>query len=172
MNDYFTTYTGKRIYPKHLDEMEVDIIDIAHALSLNNRYNGHLEEGFSVAAHSLLVEKVSRKGLAALLHDANEAYLPDFASPWKSCYPEVFKEIEEKLDRIILAHFGIGYPLDPVIKDVDTRIRTDEMFFLSNWKDCTKIEFAFTHGIVADICRKVEPKIIEQEFLDRFEVLR
>ena len=172
MSTYFRTYTGKKIFPSHLEDMDVCIEDIAHSLSMVNRYNGHLDVAYSVASHSLLVERVSGKGLPALLHDAGECYLPDFPSPWKQCFPNIFGEIIEKLDRIIFAHFGIDYPLSPYIKEVDVKLRTDEMFFLSSWKDCNTVEYAFSHGIINELCKETSPCEVEERFLQRFEELK
>jgi uncharacterized protein len=61
--------------------------DIAHALARIPRFNGHTTAQWSVADHSLLVLELLPAGLpadimlAALLHDAHEAYLGDITSP-------------------------------------------------------------------------------------------
>ena len=83
-----------------------DIHVIAHALSMQCRYAGHTSRFYSVAEHSLLVEQVVSKTMAmtrqspalairrstdktlrirrwALVHDAEEAYLPDMPAPYK-----------------------------------------------------------------------------------------
>lgn len=66
------------------------IEEIAHALAQINRYTGHAARPYSVAEHSLLVcDIVAGAGLdchaqmAALLHDAHEAYCGDVATPVK-----------------------------------------------------------------------------------------
>lgn len=68
-----------------------DILDIAHALSLINRFAGHTSRPYSVAEHSLLVADIAADAgatpmvqLAALMHDAHEAYLGDVISPVKA----------------------------------------------------------------------------------------
>jgi len=61
--------------------------DIAHALARIPRFNGHTVEPWSVADHSRLVARLLPDDapptlrLAALLHDAHEAYLGDITSP-------------------------------------------------------------------------------------------
>ena len=66
------------------------IEEIAHALAQINRYTGHAARPYSVAEHSLLVcDIVASMGLdchaqmAALLHDAHEAFCGDVATPVK-----------------------------------------------------------------------------------------
>jgi len=68
----------------------VAIEDIAHHLALINRFTGATSRPYSVAEHSLLCcEIAARAGaspivqLAALMHDAHEAYVTDLSSPAK-----------------------------------------------------------------------------------------
>lgn len=68
----------------------VDIHDIAHHLAHINRFTGATTRSYTVAEHSLLCESMAdAQGLtpkwrmAALLHDAHEAYLGDVATPIK-----------------------------------------------------------------------------------------
>ena len=66
------------------------IEEIAHALAQINRFTGHARRPYSVAEHSLLVATIAAgegatpvQQLAALLHDAHEAFTGDLASPSK-----------------------------------------------------------------------------------------
>ena len=88
---WILTFTGRKFWPLDPRAEDVCIEDIAHALSLKCRFTGHCREFYSVAQHSVLVSHyVADRGgdaalqLAALLHDAGEAYLPDVARPIKS----------------------------------------------------------------------------------------
>ncbi len=104
---YMETFTGKYVTPLKLDYEDIDIIDIAHHLSLICRFNGACKEFYSVAQHSVLVANlVSRNDmLAALLHDASEAYMADVIRPIKYSIPELQK-IESRIEVRILAKFG------------------------------------------------------------------
>lgn len=114
------TYTGKVFDLKILDPESICIEDIAHGLSLTARFGGHLEKLYSVAQHSFYVsQNVSRENqLAALLHDASEAYMGDMPSPFKKMMPD-FKQCEDNLMKVIAKKFGFEYPLHSEIKKAD-----------------------------------------------------
>jgi hypothetical protein len=84
------TYTKKMLDPLNADPKDIDIVDIAHALSLLCRANGHFPHFYSVAQHSIncmLEAKArgysTRVQLGCLLHDGSEAYLSDVTRPVK-----------------------------------------------------------------------------------------
>lgn len=82
---WIQTYTGKKMFPLAPKREDICIEDIAHALSMKCRFNGHCNLFYSIAQHSLIVASLVKPELrlAALLHDAAEAYLPDFCRPIK-----------------------------------------------------------------------------------------
>lgn len=103
MADYITTYTGTHFYPTDPKAEDLHIADIAHALSLICRGNGHVKTFFSVGQHciSCALEAGargygSRLALACLLHDAGECYLSDVPRPFKKTLIE-YQEQEERL---------------------------------------------------------------------------
>ena len=59
---YITTVTGKHFYPLNPNPKDIDIEDIAHALSLICRANGHFKH-FSLLPNTALL--VPRKRLSA-----------------------------------------------------------------------------------------------------------
>lgn len=82
---FISTYTGRRFYPLDPNPSDVCIEDIAHALAMICRFNGHVREFYSVAEHSVHVSRIvpPEYALAGLLHDASEAYIADVSSPLK-----------------------------------------------------------------------------------------
>ena len=53
MQDYITTYTKKHFTIMEPKMADIDINDIAHALSLMTRANGHFSQFYSVGQHSV-----------------------------------------------------------------------------------------------------------------------
>ena len=77
MADYITTYSKTHFAPLEPKEKDILIEDIAHALSLMCRANGHFKEFYSVGQHCIYCcEEAIKRGysntvaLACLLHDA------------------------------------------------------------------------------------------------------
>ncbi|MBZ0268685.1 phosphohydrolase [bacterium] len=125
---WIQTFTGKQFWPLDPRAEDVDIVDIAHALSLQTRYGGHCLRFYSVAEHSVHVASrvPDDLRLAALLHDASEAYLIDVPRPVKHSLAE-YRGIEDRVMRAVFERFGIEFPLPDAIKAVDDRILLDEL---------------------------------------------
>lgn len=123
---WIQTYTGRQVFPFAPRPEDIDIEDIAHALSNQCRFTGHTREFYSVAQHSCLVSHHCDTALEGLLHDASEAYLADMAKPIKEFLPE-YKEIEDRLMRAIAAKFSFRYPLSASVKEADARaLKTEQ----------------------------------------------
>jgi hypothetical protein len=111
-NSWIQTFTGKKFYPLNPDPDDICIEDIAHSLAFQCRYSGHTRQFYSVAQHSVILSQKffpSRSmRLAALLHDAAEAYLSDIPRPIKQL-PEFafYREAEGRLQRMIMRKFGV-----------------------------------------------------------------
>ena len=108
---FITTYTKKYFDPLNVDESLLDIKDIAHALSLICRGNGHVQYFYSVAQHSLACAKEAKaRGyskeviLGCLLHDGSEVYLSDVTRPIKKELT-YYLEVEDVLQNVIWKHF-------------------------------------------------------------------
>lgn len=170
------TYTKKMFDPLQPDAEQIDIVDIAHALSMLCRANGHFKSFYSVAQHSINCMKEAkvrglpnRVQLACLLHDASEAYLSDVTRPVKEELPQ-YKQIESSLQDMVWNKW-LDVPLTEQeteqIFQIDDAILAHEFLYLMNAEITdpipeilSKPEFAFT-GF--ENCR--------QEFLSLFRQL-
>jgi hypothetical protein len=101
-----------------MDMIMID--DIAHALSQQCRFGGHLPEYYSVAQHSVIISYIvpDHLKMAALLHDAAEAYVLDIPRPIKVNLPG-YKEMEERILKLIFQKFDLDYALMQEIKAFD-----------------------------------------------------
>ena len=112
------TYTGKRFDPLQMKPEDVDLVDIAHALSLLCRGGGHIDRFYTVGQHSInCAREAQARGwerkliLACLLHDASECYMSDVPSPFKKELSE-YNEREERMLSMIYEKF-LGSDLTP-----------------------------------------------------------
>jgi hypothetical protein len=142
--DWIQTYSGGQFWPLDPRAEEVEIADIAHALSNMCRFTGHVKEFYSVAQHSVLVAELvpTEHKLWALLHDASEAYLHDLPRPLKRSQPfgALYKGHEARLMEVICEKFGLPAEEPPCVKDADTRLLMTERRDLMGrevepWKD-------------------------------------
>jgi hypothetical protein len=124
---WIETFTGRQFWPldPHVDDICIE--DIAHALSNTCRFNGHVRQFYSVAEHSVFVALTVpvEHRLAALLHDASEAYACDLPRPIKRCVTG-YAEAEHRLMECIFEKFGLTLPLPEIVKLHDNRILLDE----------------------------------------------
>ena len=120
---WIETYSGKKLDVFNINKEAIDIVDIAHALSMACRFNGHLKRFLSVAEHSIIVASMveEKHQLPALLHDAAEAYITDIPRPIKQMIPMV-NEIDAALTKAIFEKYGCAYPIDPEITEVDREL--------------------------------------------------
>lgn len=128
--------SGKLVDPWNLRVEDIVLDDIAYALSNECRYGGHVPF-YCVGQHSLIVaeyftDPTSR--LAALLHDAEEAYLKDMPSPIKS-QPELkgYKEAGYRARRVIFESFGLDLEAHySSIKVIDNLVYQRERIAFNN----------------------------------------
>ncbi|ADG67964.1 hypothetical protein Plim_2137 [Planctopirus limnophila DSM 3776] len=106
---WIQTYSGKRVDLLDPQPHQIHIDDIAHALSVVNRFNGHTRRAYSVAEHSIFVcNQLPRElQLAGLLHDAAEAYLGDVTRPLKALIADIYKPIENRFNEVIGQKFSV-----------------------------------------------------------------
>jgi len=135
---WMQTYTGKKVDLLNTDPDTICLEDIAHHLSLQNRFNGATMFPYSVAEHSIrcsyTLAEDPKLSAAALLHDAAEAYWGDIIKPVKYCIPEI-EELENKTLEVIFQKFNIPWPLHERVKKVDLRMLMSEKKYIMNDSD-------------------------------------
>lgn len=110
--------SGRRLDLLDPSPLDIEIEDIAHGLARVARWNGQTsgEHAFSVAEHSLLVERIVTElepktgrdfRLAALIHDAPEYVIGDLISPFKAALSLDYRAFEAKLLAAIHLRFGL-----------------------------------------------------------------
>jgi hypothetical protein len=119
--------SGKPFWPLDPRPEEIDIRDIAHALSMQCRYAGHCLRYFSVAEHSVHVARACSPdhALWGLLHDGAEAYLVDVPRPVKRHLTN-YQEIETRLQQAIAERFGLPLAIPTEVHEMDNRILISE----------------------------------------------
>ena len=175
MPDYITTYTRKHFDPLHPDAQALCVEDIAHALSLLCRGNGHVSTFFSVGRHCILCCREAmargysdRLALACLLHDASEAYLSDVPRPFKRNL-QAYVEAEDRFLAIIYTHF-LGSPLTEeegtLLKGIDDDLLAYDLTYLLDEPQ----ELPTLH---VPVSYQFEPfERTEQEYLSLYQMLR
>ncbi len=111
--NHIRTYTGVYMDPFEMRPEQVRAEDIAHALSLTTRANGHIHHFYSVAQHCVncaleaRARGLSRRvQLACLLHDASESYLADVPRPVKYRLAG-YAQAEEAVSAVVDAALGV-----------------------------------------------------------------
>jgi 5'-deoxynucleotidase YfbR-like HD superfamily hydrolase len=188
-DDFVDTISGKRVYLMSHSTDAFDIADISHALSMISRFTGHVSRPYSVAEHSLLVAGLvaDKYGvdnpqllMAALMHDASEAYLTDVPSPIKAMLLD-YKAIEHHITARINTAFNIhGLDYAEQVKHADwlavllestilrPHSRTNEW---ANWPTFADEVMALLPEI-KELMLKEEPtwKQISEAFTDTFNL--
>ena len=176
MGNYITTYTGEHFEPANPDPETIRIEDIAHALSLICRGNGHVKTFWSVGEHCINCAKEARaRGLsdrivlACLLHDASECYMSDIPRPFKRELQE-YREHEERLLDMIYEKF-LGSPLNSEeqsqLKEIDDAMLWYDLEYLLGEKQYGEIP-----QLHIDPDYSVRPfQDVEKEYLELFHQL-
>lgn len=168
--DWMQTASGGRFWPIDPQPHEIDINDIAHALSNLCRFGGHCQRFYSVAEHSVYVSMhVPREhALQALLHDASEAYCVDIPRPLKRFIPG-YVEIEERIWSVIAQRFGVPVTMHPEVKAADMALCVTEARQIMP----TSVEdWTVGHDGVERSIHCLPPATARRWFLSRFDALK
>ena len=166
--NWMQTFTGRAYWPIDPRADEVDIRDIAHALSMLCRYTGHCKDFYSVAEHSIIVSTMvePEHAMQALLHDAAEAYCNDIARPLKRSLVE-YPGIERTNWLVIAERFGVPHVEHHTVKQADDDILLSEAHVLLGphprpWR----VPGAVKRDNILIEC--LLPRDAERQFLKRF----
>lgn len=182
-----TAVTHRKFWPLDPRPEDIDIRDIAHALSNICRFTGHTREFYSVAQHSVIASMIVPRpsALAALLHDSAEAYMGDIARPWKrflyvrgqfDAQFETIRAAEHRLLDVILATFGCPVETDaavwgPIQKADEILLVTEARDFMaplaSDWRHVPQNGYE----ILEEVIQPWSPIDARCVFLSRFAEL-
>ena len=130
-DDWIQTYSGRHFYYAKPSAENINIEDIAHALSNQCRFAGHVRSFYSVAQHSVLVSLLMEywgapriAQFSGLMHDAAEAYLVDLPRPIKRYMP-FYNEAEERVYEVIRKVYKLP-PISPAVRDADNIVLVTE----------------------------------------------
>lgn len=136
MSTSLLTANGHDINLQYVKPQHMVLADVAHALAQINRFTGHARRPYSVAEHSLLVLEIIEHlfapasvhcRLAALMHDAHEAYVGDMATPMKRALGDAYALIEHRFERTLRSAWALHGPAH----DFGTVIRQADLIALA-----------------------------------------
>ena len=160
----FRTYMGVTFNLLNPDPGMIHIRDIAKGLAYKPHFSGFSPQFFSIAEHSLLVQKFIADyypddyslQLEALLHDASEAYTGDMIKPLKNLLPN-FVVIEKRIQKVIYKKYGI-YPKGVKPADNDAQ-------------DVEASVFYYGGASYSDHIRYLSPDAAYSDFLNKYNYL-
>jgi uncharacterized protein len=120
VNGFVSLVSEKIVDVFDLKAEDINIWDIAWALSQTNRYNGCTPVPWDVLSHTGMVyalynydhrdNPLPSVQMAILLHDAAEAYVGDVVQPLRNLDQMAwFNELEDQIKETIFERFGLSY---------------------------------------------------------------
>ena len=158
--------SGRRLDLLDPAAIDIEVEDIAHGLAFLARWNGQTigEFPYSVAEHSLLVEKIFKRlnprsnpeqMLIALLHDAPEYVIGDMISPVKASVGLGYNELDKRLAAAIHIRFGLSAITPKVLKK---KIKKADK--ISAWLEATQLA-GFSDSEANKLFGQVDAKTVE-----------
>lgn len=146
---WVNTYHGHTVDFNNPRPDQIDVRDIAKALSRICRYTGHTKEFYSVAQHSVIVAQLvetmtldKEKALAGLLHEAPEAYgMSDIHGTFKRSLGSEAKGVIKGFEGKIFQALGFDEHLPEEVDYVDSMVLVDEMRQLFTTSILDSIDF-------------------------------
>jgi hypothetical protein len=168
------TYSGHLVDLSKGPTLEqVDIVDIAHHLSLQCRFAGACNHFYSIAEHSVYVAKLANKLHCPyyLLHDAQETWYQDLTRPLKNVLEldGTYNNLLDNCDRVLYPALGYPYEfyenLKADIKAADLYVYSLERKML--FRDRQPLGLPADHPLY-DAKFMMSPMEAEQAFLEMF----
>jgi hypothetical protein len=180
--------SGRRLDLLDPSPLDIEIEDIAHGLARVARWNGQTlgPHIFSVAQHSLLVEKIAAEiepgigraeRMFMLLHDAPEYVIGDMISPFKAVIGDAYKSVENRILSAILLRFSLpATPSPSILKLTKEADRTAAFFEAVTLAGFTRREAerifgrpAISPQRLADETTPAAVETVQARFLARFQ---
>ena len=181
--------SGRRLDLLDPSPLDIEIEDIAHGLARVARWNGqtHGDHAFSVAQHSLLVDRIFGMVagpvsadwlLMAFLHDAPEYVIGDMISPFKAVMGGAYKAVEARLQQAIHLRYGLPpatpQKLKTIVKRADGIAAYFEATRLAGFEEREAAGFFGRPRGVGPDGLDLEPlpvHKVERQFLKRFAAI-
>ena len=189
-NRAIMTYSGRMFDFWDPQPESICIEDIAHALSIKNRFNGHTHQAYSVAEHcvrmSYTEDGLPGDPLVNLLHDTAEAYVGDVVSPQKRFLSfiiedhagarlQYFARQETVILKVIYKALGFSFcEFAEGTKEADMIMLATEVRDLMHENAKTQPDFVDYLKDVKPLEKRIYPwgqQRVEQEFLFRYKEL-
>lgn len=172
------THTGLYLDLANPKPEQISIRDLARGLSQVCRFGAQTNRFYSVAEHSVRCSLHAPVGyrLAALLHDAHEAYIGDITAPMKfvleSAAPGIVKDLARRLDEAIAMALGVEVSSfkSLVVKDVDNLLLFREASSLKESQG-TGVHWANDKPYEPLCAYGWSPRVAEVAFLDQYDHL-
>lgn len=168
MSTLLTYPTKTTIDLAALSPNDIHLVDIAHHLSLINRYCGGTPEAWNDAQHSVLVSYLCppEYALEGLFHDAEEYLTNDVPGPVKHMDLCVgFRQVGDAIAQVIAAKFDLIWPFPKEVKEADHNAYLFEDFLLRQGKEYPEIV------VPEEFLTAWPAKHAEQRFLRRYAEL-
>ena len=179
--------SGRKLDILSPSPIDIEIKDIALGLSRVARWNGQTvgEYSYSVAQHSLLVEKIFTQNfrnftkdwrLAALLHDAPEYVIGDLITPFKYALNNGYRLVEKKIMEAIYSRYGLPSQLPSIvenaIKTADKAAAWIEAVQIAGYNEDQALQIMIKPELSLNFEIKNEtPKLSNKKFLLKFNQL-
>lgn len=175
---WISLLSGAKFNYNNPEESDVNIEDIAGALSNVCRFSGHLPRFYSVAQHLVNTSRIVPAGFSftGLMHDTAEAFTNDLPTPLKWTFP-AFKTLETSIESAMAKKFGFEFPYPPEVKEADTIMLILEKLYVKEDKSVWPNYEEWTAKRVKPYLDLVDldswqPRRAKREFLERFYELQ